>query len=130
MPDYSGLRSGSDTWLTRGNAEETLGRLVAALAEGKPGIVQREATTAELTLGSRPMWRSFGLFTPRRLRPIRVRLSVTQNGPDECQVSVETENNEGFYLYAFPGHASLFRGAFAWLFGVLRGAAPEISTDR
>jgi hypothetical protein len=126
MPDMSGTYRAADSWKAHGDAEATLEALVAAARRAGGTVQSRTLGHCELSLGSRIGYRILGVSSPIRMRPIRLRIQVSQESPAETLIVAEVADNAGWYAINIKRLSSpQFAKAFARIFGILRSAAPS-----
>jgi hypothetical protein len=131
VPDFSGSRRQSDSWVVHGAPEVVLGTLVKAAqkAGGRIDVESQAGREAEIVLGSRSRYRLLGMSSPVSTRPLRVHTSVSEHSPESTLIVVDAASDEGWYAFEVSFLTSRqFNKAFARLFAHLRSAAPPIGS--
>lgn len=76
MPDFSGSKGRSDSWVAKGEPDAVLSALVDALQSAKGRVESRADGKVEMAIGSRSGYQMLGMMSPASMRPLRLRLVV------------------------------------------------------
>jgi len=120
VPDFSGRRSQGDSWRTSGS----LLALVSAAQHRRGQVEALSETDADFAFGSRSGYRMLGMFSPVRMRPVRLHVTVASESSERSVVRADATTDEDWYLLDVASLSSRqFGKAFSRLFDGLRSAA-------
>ena len=124
MPDFSGSQRRSDQWVTEGTPKD----VQTALTKGGQSLGGRVESHDEdglvLAFGSRFGLRMLGMFTPARMIPLSLRISIASDPIHNVRITLDAVSDEGWYVVELKALARrVYDKAFDRIFTSLRESA-------